>query len=113
MELGRRDSVSIRRRGIHPWSSVGGIAALSGAEDGAEESGLGARPTGLQYYLAQRIAQRNPAGNSAGRIAVLFGAEDEEGKESRAAAGGEERRRRRRRRRHTSLKKSKNLNIGG
>ena len=32
--------------GIHTWSSASGIAILFGAQEGAEESILGARPAG-------------------------------------------------------------------
>ena len=42
LELGRRDSSTMWRRGwcagIQAWSSAGGIAILFGAEDGAEEA---------------------------------------------------------------------------
>ena len=100
LELSQRGSSPIWRTGgsggIHTWSSAGGIAVLFGAQEGVEESILGARPARQQQYLAHRREWRNPylergwrdsstgwrteasAGihtwSSPGGIAVLFGA---------------------------------------
>ena len=76
-------------RGIQVWSSAGGIAVLFGAEDGGEESRLGAWLAGIAVLLG---AEEKRKEEQQGRVNNQSKLERKEKKEDIKRSRGEKRR---------------------